>query len=253
MNTTFDQIKKLGKLIAEDQHSKQYHDEVMLTRYDSNYLEFKQMPTVSEFQEGEHKLRTFHELYDQTHVKFKFPPNEVIPAQLLSYFEQEKYAVSFLELYFIEASKFKSDEHHSVQIEQVTTDNIEVFLKLNYDEDIHYGQQFAQSKQHYLRNSLHRRNEKLLIAFFEGVPAGSVVLYENEESIEIDNIFVTLAMQRKGVGTQIQREIMQMNPTKTIILVADGEDTARLMYQKQGYTFAGFQFEALKTAESVWI
>lgn len=37
--------------------------------------------------------------------------------------------------------------------------------------------------------------------------------------------------------------------TKSIILVADGEDTASEMYQRQNYCLEGFQYEAFKIEE----
>ena len=44
----------------------------------------------------------------------------------------------------------------------------------------------------------------------------------------------------------MQRKIMDLFPNKTIILLADGEDTPREMYQRQNYQQQGFQYEALK-------
>jgi len=55
--------------------------------------------------------------------------------------------------------------------------------------------------------------------------------------------------QRMGIGSTIQHFVMEHFHTKTVILVADGEDTPREMYQNQNYRFEGFQFEALKVEE----
>jgi hypothetical protein len=40
--------------------------------------------------------------------------------------------------------------------------------------------------------------------------------------------------------------VMDRFANNTIILVADGEDTPREMYQKQNYRYLGFRYEAQK-------
>lgn len=39
---------------------------------------------------------------------------------------------------------------------------------------------------------------------------------------------------------------MESFPEKTVILVADGEDTPREMYKKQNYQYHGFRYETQK-------
>ena len=65
--------------------------------------------------------------------------------------------------------------------------------------------------------------------------------------MEIDSLSVHPNYQRQGIGTKIQQFVMEHYPKKTIILVADGEDTPREMYTKQGYSYVGKQYNALKT------
>ncbi|CPR05043.1 acetyltransferase [Staphylococcus aureus] len=44
----------------------------------------------------------------------------------------------------------------------------------------------------------------------------------------------------------MQAFVAEIAKDKPIILVADGEDTAKDMYKRQGYIYSGFQFETLK-------
>ena len=66
------------------------------------------------------------------------------------------------------------------------------------------------------------------------------------DTVEIDELSISESYQKKGVGSHLQRFAMDQYPHKMIILVADGEDTPREMYQKQQYHYFGFQYEVLK-------
>ncbi|WP_052044358.1 GNAT family N-acetyltransferase [Alkalihalobacillus alcalophilus] len=65
--------------------------------------------------------------------------------------------------------------------------------------------------------------------------------------IEIDNLHVDDNYQKRGIGRQLQKAVMNEFPDKTVILIADGDDTPREMYQKQGYQYLSFMYEVLKT------
>ena len=65
------------------------------------------------------------------------------------------------------------------------------------------------------------------------------------KSIEIDGFGVLETYRHQGVGSTIQAYIGEV-AEKPVILVADGEDTAKDMYLKQGYTFLGYRYQILK-------
>lgn len=60
---TFEHIHVLGHIINENEHYRQYHYPEMLCRYDSNFIAFKKMPTLTQFIEIEQALRNFHKGY----------------------------------------------------------------------------------------------------------------------------------------------------------------------------------------------
>ena len=89
-----------------------------------------------------------------------------------------------------------------------------------------------------------------IMAYYQGLPAGAVDVIIAEETAEIDGLSVKEAFQKKGIGSRLQRFVMDTFADKTIILVADGEDTPREMYQKQNYQYLGFQYEIQKVIMS---
>jgi len=243
---TFDHIEKIGQIIYEDDVCQHVHYPEMLSRYDSNYIQFKTMPSLTAFKKSEQILRTFHQKHNQKHVKFIFPSNEKISSDLHNYLTEENYDIGFLELYTIEPSHFATSVHNHVDVQLVTKDNLAVFLKLQYEEDLKYGETFATEKQALLQRLFNDSHKHQLLAYYDGIPVGSTELIEEDTTVEIDNLFVLEAFQRKGIGSQLQQYVMQNFHNKIVILVADGEDTAREMYQKQNYVYQGFQYEVLQ-------
>ena len=64
--------------------------------------------------------------------------------------------------------------------------------------------------------------------------------------VEIDGFGVLENYQHQGIGSTLQAYVGQYADTRPVILVADGEDTARDMYLKQGYIYKGFVIKLLK-------
>ncbi|MEH7307838.1 GNAT family N-acetyltransferase [Neobacillus drentensis] len=71
-----------------------------------------------------------------------------------------------------------------------------------------------------------------LLAFYKGIPAGSVEVIISKETADIDGLVVDENFQKKGKGSMLQKFVMEKYDNKTIILVADGEDTPREMYRE---------------------
>ena len=85
-----------------------------------------------------------------------------------------------------------------------------------------------------------------VLAFYKGVAVGYVDLIISKETVEIDDLSVGEFYQQKGIGSRLQQFAMTSYPNKTVILIADGEDTPREMYRKQNYHFIGFKYEVTK-------
>ena len=244
---TFEDIYTLGHVVEENKQCRHVHYPEMLTRYDSNFIEFKTLPSLTEFKGAEYYLKTYHIKNGQKHVKFYFPADEKIGEELTGYLNHSCYEIGFIELYAIQPNQFPLVENNpDIEIQAVTAENLETFLKLQYQQDLEFGSEFADQKV-----DLHKRNfndEDILqvIAFYKGVPAGSVDVIISNETAEIDGLVVNVNYQKKGIGSRLQKFVMDTFHDKTIILVADGEDTPREMYQRQNYQYLGYKYQAQK-------
>lgn len=244
---TFEDIYILGKIEAENAQFKHYHYPEMLIRYDSNFIEFKTLPSINEFRAAENYLREFHLNRGQKHVKFCFPANIKPTEELIAYLTDRGYEIGFLELYAIQPKQFPPVRNNpDIDIQIVTDETMEVYLNLQYRHDLNYGNEFAKQKADLIRRQFEDQNIQQVLAFYKGSPAGYVDVIITSETVEIDNLTVDEMFRNKGIGSRLQKFVMESFPEKTVILVADGEDTPREMYRKQNYQYHGFKYEAQK-------
>jgi GNAT superfamily N-acetyltransferase len=244
---TFEDIYTLGIIVSENTQYRHYHYPEMLTMYDSNFIEFKTLPTLSQFKEAENYLREYHLKKGQKHVKFSFPDNIKPTGELLAYLTEMGYDIGYLELYAIQPEHFPAViDNPEIDIQVVTKENVEALLDLQYQHDLNYGIEFAKQKVDLIKRQLEEENILKVLAFYKGAPAGYVNVIISSETAEIDNLTVDESFRNKGIGSRLQKFVMELFPEKTVILVADGEDTPREMYRKQNYQYHGFKYEALK-------
>lgn len=245
---TFKNIYNAGEIYSETEMYTQYHLPEMPLYYDSNFMAFTKMPTVSEFQKAEQAQLLVHKKHNQHHLKFTFPENEQLSKELTSYLERTGYDIGFLELYAIQPNDFP-EIHPSPYIQMLPVDeeNLEAFLHMQQTVDGQSGELFAEQKANQHRANFTNPNWLQLIAIVNGDIVGSVDCIIERDTVEIDGLHVVENMRHQGIGGQLQCYIMEHFSDKWVILVADGEDTARDMYQHQNYQLLGYQYEVIKS------
>ncbi|WP_264190012.1 GNAT family N-acetyltransferase [Bacillus carboniphilus] len=247
MKITFEDIYKPGNIVAENDQYRHYHYPEMLIRYDSNFLQFKTMPSLIEFKKVENYLREFHLKNGQKHVKFVFPENKKPTGELLTHLTDKGYDIGFLELYAIDPKDFPSvREDANIHIREVTTKDLDTLLTIQYQHDLDFGIEFAKQKKGLIKRQFENQNIRQILAYYKGSPAGYVDVIISSKTAEIDGLTVAETFRNKGIGSRLQTFVMESFPEKTVILVADGEDTPKEMYKRQNYQYRGFQYEALK-------
>lgn len=244
---TFNHIYQRGKLVFTNTLFDHYHDNVLTLLHDRNFISFKALPTVSQFRGAEKRLRTFQREFQQNDLRFTFPPNEKLPPELNTYLKNAHYHVGKHELYAINPTQFSATTRaFKFNIEPVTLGNFERYLALQYWQDFSYGTEFAKQKQMDYRQRFENQTFHQVLALYEDIPVGSVDVILTDNLAEIDNLFVDASYQRRGVGVALQTYVMETFSDHVILLIADGNDTAKYMYQKQNYDYCGYQYEAIK-------
>lgn len=244
---TFDMITSKTELIEENEFYKLYHNHDARFMYDYNFMRLKYQPTLEEFKLIEKILLEFHEDMEMDHVKFYWPEDYGFTEPIIEYLSRNGYGIEILELYAIDPKDFPLTKRNpAVTVEFVTEESLNSFKQINRVQDTDISETFADQKQNLYDQDFEDSSVQQVIAYLEGTPVGSVDLLIQENTVEIDNFFVLEEYQRQGVGTEIQRFVMENAGSKTVILVADAEDTPKDMYLKQNYTYLSYQVGALK-------
>ncbi|MBD1222944.1 GNAT family N-acetyltransferase [Virgibacillus halodenitrificans] len=245
---SFKNIQKIGETVYENERYIHVHDSKLTLRYDSNYIEFKHIPTLAEFDQAAAYLREYHLMRNQHHMKFYFPENEEISGELAHHLKEQGYEVGFMELYAIHPQQFTkvNGQASMIEIKEVTEEDLEIYMELQYEQEAVNGADFAKQKRQVHQDNFLSENVKQILAYYQKEPAGSLDLILTDTTIEIDGFNVREQFQKQGIGSMLQKYVMDVYKDKTVILVADGEDTPREMYRRQNYNCLGFQYEAQK-------
>jgi GNAT superfamily N-acetyltransferase len=244
---TFKDIYKAGQIIFENNLYRHNHNPEVLLQYDSNFILFKKMPTIQEFNETHSYLKAYHEKNGQKHVKFYFPEGAKLTPELEDCLNGADFTIGYMELMAIQPASFPIvKENAAINIQAVTKDTLDAYLTYQYEQNSIHGKDFAEQKQGQHIRNFENDTFMQIIGLYKGTLAGAVDVIISEDTAEIDALVVHEDFQKKGIGSHLQKFVMEQFPNKTIILVAEGDDTPKDMYRKQNYQYSGFQYECFK-------
>jgi GNAT superfamily N-acetyltransferase len=249
MKLSFRDIFVFADLKKETNVFKHFSLDEVKDRYDSNFIEFKVMPSLRQFQEAEAYLKLFHHNRGQKFLKFVFPQDIILPIELIQYVKRQGYEMNYNEMYTIRPNVFLKDTTNpNVKVEYVTKETLPQYLALHYEDALQWGEKYAFDKRKMQIRDFKEQRKKQIIAIQNGEVIGSIDIIVKEHTVELDHFYVLPTYQRQGVGSSIQQFVMNEFVDKIMILVTDGQDTAREMYIKQGYCYIGKQYSILKTS-----
>lgn len=243
---TFKDIETDGDILIETDRYIHYQTLNKRIQYDSNKIVYKEMPDLEMFQKDEQMLKELHEQNQQPFLKFVFPENETIDRLLATYLSEQGYEYSWLELYINYDKTFLQKCNNEVEVMETNEDNLVDFLNLSYEFDKEFGEDYAELKITTNKQQFLTVNPIQVLSYYNGKPAGILLIWNHEQYVELDSFAVDKTLRRNGIGTAMQAYVAHVAQDRPIILVADGEDSAKEMYKAQGYKYSGFQYEALK-------
>lgn len=224
-----------------------YHNPLFPFMYEYNFLLLHVVPTLEMFQIIEDHLADFHSKQDILHLKFTWPENEGLTPPVASYLEEAGYGLDMLELYCIHPKDFAPSRlHPTVTLAYVTSETLPLFKQISFEQDAAISASFAEEKKLVYDQQFATSSVQFVLAMIDTEPVGGVTVFETENTVEIDSLFVRDTYQRQGIGASIQAFVMTHASDRIVLLLADASDSPREMYAKQGYVYQGFQISALK-------
>lgn len=249
-NVRFEFINTYGQVVEENEGYSFYHLEEVKNRYDSNFIELLEMPTIEEFKQLVEELRILAIRYGNEHGNIVFPEGLKPSEDLIEVAKDLGFEWGIIELYKIKPYDFVGGnrrEKQALQIGWITPELVDAYCQMHYEEKVQTtgDVDYATAMLKYKRGLIERGEIRIVVAMLNDKIVGSTDLIWHEQFVEIDNFFVKPNHQKEGIGTAIQQFVMKEAGERTVILVADGQDSPREMYRKQGYQYVNFRYEAL--------
>lgn len=246
----FKKIELFSELIEDNDFFMQYTNHDLSKHYDANFVLLKYSPTLSEFKMIENLHFDYQQAINQNHLHFHWPEDTGIFIEVMDYLSEENYELGKLELLQIQPENFTVDTQASnVQLQIVTEETLSEFLKLNYAEDLAEGQAYANHKEEVYNYQFQQPHVRFLLASLDNHPVGSMIIISSANHLEIDNVLTNKAHRKQGVATSMITNVVNKarQDHKTVILVADAEDTPKDMYKKMGFQTISTQIQAQKS------
>lgn len=244
---TFSLLHIDSQLYRQNEFVHHYFDAQLSARYDSNFLAFKQLPNLTQYQLYELYLTSFHSLNGMAHIKFIWPENEELSEVVSSYLISKKYTITKLYLYTMNSTHYPTTSTSVAKIQTVTDQTMTFYLHAQQEESLRYGSIFAEQKTYLLRKLIRSPRHKIYTATVDSQLVGSITVHLNNRGIELDDFYVLDMFQRQGIGSALLSAIVADFPNTYMMLVTDAADTAKEMYEKLGFVNDGFRIEFLKT------
>ncbi|SCS71862.1 GNAT family N-acetyltransferase [Staphylococcus caeli] len=246
MIVSMSDIFQEGKIYSDDQRKTIYLTPNEPLVYDTNKWIYKTMPTLETWQVDQSAQLSMHHNQGSSHLAFTFPENVTPSVQWLHEIEAQGFELGLMELYAIEASDVNMHDYHGVDVAFVTEETLEDYIKVHRIFAEPYGQDYVEQSVQVIRNQFESEQKCRVIAYKEATPVGIMDLIIGAHTAEIDAFGVVHKYQKQGIGSAMQAFVASSVKDKTIILLADGEDSAKDMYVKQGYTFISYRYQILK-------
>ncbi|TDM02306.1 GNAT family N-acetyltransferase [Macrococcus carouselicus] len=244
---SFKDTKQEGEFYQDYGRFVHYHTPSQLIRYYSNFFLYDEVPDLATFKADEKLQSDFHEARGQHHLLFIFPDNVELPHDLMLYAESASYKLEKMELYRTDNLTLKK---RSGDV-KVVSENDEIFadfLKVCRAGELEYGEEFADLKEEMHTRDLEDDSIIQLVAYHEDQPVGKLEAIINESIIELDDFYVLEGFRGLGIGSALQQQVLTFG--KSLLLIADGNDTPREMYERQGYRKISERYELLKVKSS---
>lgn len=243
---TMDNIYKYGQLNFEDDYKLIYLTPSEPIIYASNYWAYKKMPSLEQWLIDIEIQSKMHRTQGSNHLSFTFPENETLNKQFITEIKNKSFELSYLELYAISPEELIVDSVIDIDVQFVTENNLEDYLGVYQVFAEPFGEDYVQHSSELIRKHFAKDVKERVIAYKDEVPVGILDLIIMNETIEIDGFGVLPDYQRIGIGTAMQNFVAKVANKRTIILVADGDDSAKDMYLKQGYVYISYSYNVLK-------
>ena len=252
---SFLDIEYFRKIYSDNELFTQFFNEELNDSYDANNMLLKFSPSLEEFILIEKIQDDYKEEHKQPHIKFLWPENIGIRPDVLEYLDANNYRVGMQNLYAANQHDLNIPSiNEELVIKKVTPATLNDFIKMNIDEDDTYDENIKKYRQKLYTYQAKMTHVDFFIAYSHQLPVGSLVTIASKLFLEIDNVLTVPSFRNQKVASSLINYVIQnLAKNKSILIVADAEDTPRKIYEKIGFEFISSQIHVEKLLENTYL
>lgn len=223
-----------------------YNDDVMTLRYYSNYILIKEAISQEQFQHARLKYLG-QQLRHDVPFEAYLVQDTAMTQELRAWFMSRDFTISKNLVLKINSNDFFSLINTNLKIEEVSEVTLERFNDFACDDELArlFGEDYRQQKRLFYKKVLTIPESTLLMGTLDGEIAGYCIMNDCGTHFEIDELFANPEYRNIRVASTLQDTVMKRAQGKDVILAAEDDDTPKVMYEKQGYTFESAFYEVI--------
>ena len=246
MTISMADIFQEGKIFADDQIKTIYLTPEAPLVYDANKWVYKEMPAIKDWKQHMEMQQSLHRQQYSDHLAFTFPENTPLSQAWLDEIKTCGFELGCMELYAIESQNIRRSHNDQVEVKFVTDQNLEDYIAIYRQFSEPFGLEYTEESIRVIRNQFQSESKSRIIAYEQHTPVGILDLIITDKTVEIDGFGVLEDCKRREIVQTTQSFVADVTDDKVIILIADGEYSAKHMYIKQGYIFISYCYQILK-------
>lgn len=249
MKYEFKDIFSRAKVALETDSYIIYHTVKSKIYYSGNYLQMKKLPqNIDDLDNYIQASRKFFQDKGVNFIHIALPENMDVDKKLKKYLIKENFNEIVLDLYSLHSDDYNEEFKSNFSIEELKKLDYSKYLEFQYEIDIELGnEEWAKQNQEFLYNDIKSDNISQIIVKSEDNIVGTVNIIEKDDYIEIDNLYVDKKYRKRGIATDLIRYVIKKFNKRSVILVADFNDTVRFMYERMGFKLQSRKIYWLKT------
>lgn len=226
-----------------------YHlkDETRPTRYYSNYLDYKLLPSLVSLKEDLLYLKVEQKDYPTDYAMLFFPEKVDLPGEIKNHlrvagFHLEKHLIFTCSIDNLSLSK---KAVNGISIRPLSVDNRKCYLEYKYQQNLAYGKAYADEMLVFNEKHLPEPGSTVYLAFDGNQIIGDLTAWDYGQFVEMDDFSVKENYRGQGIGSALQKVASDGFPSAILI----AEEINRNMYQHQGYEEVSYYWTALRSSD----
>ena len=238
-------LSRRSRLSHETERFVYFKNTDLSERFSENYLLYKSVPSLKQFQEDMAFLRREQADYSSRYVHFHFPENQALPEELAQFLRAEHFQVSEHLIFWAEVDRLKLSQKipQKVEVKAMDASLYPLYKAVSSPYYLDYSKAYSQQMAGYNYAFVENEQASLFLALTGQKIIGVMAAWYSGDIVEMDGFEVAESWRHQGVGSLLQKASLTNGVAKAILIA---EEENRPLYEHQGFQQVAYYIDAIK-------